>query len=324
MLAVMLFVGLVTVSAGASDHWYLEVKEVDIDESVVRRTVALELRDVEIPPRPESCSGPPGELDGEDIVSLYVRVVSDDKKLIVSLWDRGEYVGRRSISGTGHASVKARRVGLAVAELVRQLGDTRKRALLRHEQELVLEEKREANLRDKKAREALGLRSSVDTLWITQGAWLLGPSVGLDFNGYFPLRFSARVGWLAGTLPALKDATLGQTSPGFSQFDFSFDVAYQHRVSARTRFSFGALLAASAVHVSGATEVDDISGQRDTWSSRLGARIGASRQIHGQVWGHIELNAGTLLRPIPMTRGGEDVRLGGPFLGASLGLTVAP
>ncbi len=320
----MLFVGLFTLPAGASEHWYLEVKEVDIDESVVRRTVALELRDVQIPPRPESCSRSPGEVDGEDIVSLYVRVISDDKKLMVSLWDRGEYVGKRSISGTGHASVKARRVGLAVAELVRQLGDTRKRALIQQEHELVLEEQREASLRDKKAREALGLRSSVDTVGITRGAWLLGPSVGLDFNGYFPLGFSVRAGWLAGTVPVLKNATLGQTSPGFSQFDLSFGVAYQYRVSARTQFLLGALLAASAVHVSGATEVDDIAGQRDTWSSRLGARIGARRQIRGQVWGHLELNAGALLRPIPMTRGGEDLRLGGPFVGASLGVTVAP
>lgn len=324
LIPAVLLVGLFTAPAQASEHWYLEIEEADIDESVVRRTVALELRDVEIPPRPLTCSGSLGEADGEDVGSLYVRVVSAEQKIIVSLWDRGEYVGRRSISNTGHASVKARRVGLAVAELVRQLGDARKRAIRQHERDLALAEQREIKLRDKRAREALGLRSGVDALWIGEGAWLLGPSVGLDFNGYFPLQFSTRVGWLAGEVPALKDGALGETSPGFSQFDFSFGVAFQHRVSTRTRLSVGAVVVASAVHVSGATEVDGIAGQRGTWSSRLGARLGASRQIHGQVWGHLEFTAGALLRPIPMSHGDEDLRLGGPFLGGSLAITVAP
>lgn len=302
----------------AAEQWYLELRDAQVDESVVRRTVALELREIEIPAQAKQSE------ETEDDVSLYVRVVEHETKLIVSLWDRGEYVGRRAISNTGHASVKARRVGLAVAELARQLQEQRLRQGRALEREAELEVRRQERSQAKRRREALGLRSALELLWLPQGAWLVGPRLGLDFNGHFPLRLNGSVAWMAGALPLLKDASLGGTAPGFSQFEFSLGASWQHRFSPPLELTLGGLLAVSAVHVSDGAQVDLIEGQRDTWTSRLGARVGVSRQIRGQFWAHAELSGGAILRPVPIELGDESLRLGGGFLGASLAVTVAP
>jgi hypothetical protein len=101
-------------------------------------------------------------------------------------------------------------------------------------------------------------------------------------------------------------------------------VAYAYQPRDKNELSFGAFVAASAVHVGGATTVDEILGQRDTWGARGGARLGYARRVSEDAWMRFELMGGSLLRRIPMRYDATTMDLGGGFVGVGFGLSFAP
>jgi len=305
-------------SAEASEQWYLELREPGVDESMARRSIALEIGEVEVPGDPRRAN------ESREDVSLFVRVERSEEKLYVSLWDRGEFVGRRRISDSGSARLRARRVGLAAAELARQLRVRRLRLAREKKLEETKSEATASAASGADSARSLGLRSGVESVLLSEGAWSLGPSLGLEFDSHLPVRFTTRLGWLTGSVPALREATSGGTAPHFSHLDLSLAGVYVMNFASASQFNVGTTLTASALHFGGATSVDAIASARDTWTARGGLRLGVGHQLNDQVRTDLDLSLGAILRRIPIMRGEKELRLGGAFVGVMWSATLTP
>lgn len=309
---------MIAAPALAVDKWYVEFSEDGFDESVVRRAVGLELREVEIP------GDPFREGDGSADVSLHIRVERSGDSLLVNLWDRGEFVGRRRVSLGSHPRILARRVGLAVGELGRQLSARRSRQVQRLEREAFLQAEREKE-RERLARlQDLGLRAEGRFLGIFEGGYLAGPALGLELNDHFPVRLTGGITWMAGALPPLSDEALGSRSPTWSSFDVWLGTDYVFALEGPNWWTLGVEVAGSAVHVNGSSQVDEIPEQRDTYSLRAGGRLGYAYGLGPGLRLRAEGVVGSLLRPIPIRHGDDRLDLGGPFVAFNLGVTLAP
>src|SRR5690606_15538728 len=109
--------------------------EQQVDQRLVQRLVALELSDVEVPP-------PAAATTASETPGLYVRIIADDKKMTVELWDRGQLQGLRRLSLQGSQLLRARRIALASGVLVRQLRERRLFENEEHQRRLAAETKR--------------------------------------------------------------------------------------------------------------------------------------------------------------------------------------
>jgi hypothetical protein len=170
----------------------------------------------------------------------------------------------------------------------------------------------------------LGLEAGLGGLLLTEGAYLLGPRLGLSFSDHFPLRMRAGVGWMSGALPMHGDAPSDSDAPSWSEYHLDLAAEWAITIRRRSLILPGAALSISAVHVGGEVEVDDISGQRDTWSARAGGHLAASHTFSDLVSVRCDLDAGTYLRRIPLRYGDEQMSLGGAFVGLSLGVFLSP
>lgn len=317
ILASVLLLTLWTGDVRAAEKWYVEFSQGEFEESQIRRAVALELREVEIPGNPERPDD--GPLD----VSLRILITQEGDFLEVSLWDRGEYAGRRRVSHGTESRILARRVGLAVGELGRQLAGQRERGARKLRREALAFELSQKKLRRERRLRDMTLRAGGSSLWVPQGAWLLGPRLGFEFNEHYPVRVVPEVSWMAGPVVALSDATLGKTAPEWSMFDLSLAVKYALALRPDSSLDLGGLLGVGTVHLSGASSVDGILGQRDTWTARGAFQVGFSRRITDDVRFHVDLAGGSFLRRIPITYGATDLRLGGGFVGIDFGVVLA-
>jgi hypothetical protein len=316
--AALLSLCLLSTVGYASDRWYVEFREAGLAESQVRRAVALELRELSIPGDPKRAD------DDAEQVSLYIRVGRDGQYLTVSLWDRGEFVGTRRVSDNAHSTILARRVGLAVGELGSRLAHKRVRAGRRMEREAGLLAQRKEREEEQRRQRALAFRSGVTTMIVPKGAWSVGPSMGFSFNDKAPLSFSSDLSWGAGGLPGFTAGGVSAEAPYWSQFELLLGADYLIRTSAFTTISLGGIVGASAVHVGGGAHVDQIVGQKDTWSARAGLRLGSSRRFSEDFSLRLDLSAGALLRPVPIQWDDQELRLGGAFLGLSVTALLLP
>jgi hypothetical protein len=316
-LALILSLVLLAAPAAAAEKWYIEFNDPSLDESVMRRAVALELREVEIPGDPRR------EGDAPEKVSLRVLIVKEGDSIEVSLWDRGEFVGRRRVSSNTHPRVLARRVGLAVGELGRQLSARRSRLIQMMQREEFLAEERKAEARRLSRLRSMGVRVDAHALALPQGAYLAGPSVGVELNREFPFRLALGASWMAGALPALSAPAAGTMGPVWSTFDFWLNADYVLELEDRSWMTLGALAAHSAVRVGGETIVDEIAFQRDTYTIRAGVRLGYNYEIRSGIRLRGEIDGGSLLRTIPLRYDTTRVDLGGPYVGVNLGITLA-
>ena len=290
----------------------------EVSRPAVELAVALELREVEIPGDPRRPE------DAAKDVSLHIRLESSADAILVSLWDRGELAGKRRVSSGGHPRVMARRVGLAVGELARQLSARRSRLVQELERDTFLAQEQEKEFVRLQRLHDLGLRADFQGLFFASGAYLFGPSVGIEFNDHFPVRFATGLSWMAGGIPALSDSSLGQTNPSWSLFDLWLRMDHAWALREPAWVTAGVDVAVSAVHVGGATEVDQIDFQRDTYTARLGGRVGYAHSFTETVRVRAEISFGSLLRSIPMQLGSQRIDLGGGYLGLHLGVTLAP
>lgn len=304
--------------AVAAEQWYVQFVGDEVSESAVNLAVALELREVEIPGDPRRSGDSPGD------VSLHIRLETSSDSIVVSLWDRGDLAGRRRVSNGGHPRVMARRVGLAVGELARELSSRRSHLLQARQRDTFLAQEQEKEFRRLKRLHDLGLRTDFQGLMFESGAYLLGPSVGIEFNDHFPLRFGAGLSWMAGAVPVLSDSSLARTNPSWSAYDLWLRMDHAWGLREPAWVTAGVDVAVTAVHAGGGTEVDQIAQQRDTYTARLGGRVGYAYSFTESVRVRAEISGGSLLRSIPMQLGRERLDLGGAYLGLHFGVTLAP
>lgn len=292
---------------------YVQLRSESVDRSLVERTVAIELREVQVPADPDRLS------DTEDDVSLHVEVVEQTEHMVVAVWDRGVLAGKRQISVQGSPRLLARRIGLAVVELVRDLRDERLRRAAQLESERRLAERRALASAFRKQQEALGVVAGVQSQWWTEGAWFTGPVLGIEFNNHFPLRFFTSVAWMAGRLFALHEE---ERAALWSKWEFQWGVRWVVQPGVRTQLSLGPEFAVSAVHLGSGGQVDGFEGQRDTYSAQLGGVAALSFLPARRVAARLSLGAGRVLRPIPLRLGAQELRLGGTVLSTTLSVSL--
>jgi len=313
---------LVPSAAWAAPNWYLEIPAGAPSEASARRTLALELEGIVVPPDPLRIG------DASDDVQLHISVTVESRHLetgaeewlLVRVWDRGELAGSRRVSAAGHPTTIGRRVALAAAELVRQLAALRtrnRRLAVNRERDSEIErqiEHREA------VRHRLALESDVRFLWLPEGAWLLGPSIGLEFNRQLPLRFRTGLSLLAGEI--CKGPIAPAETPLTSWLDAHAGVYWAPELGAKWSGEVGGLLALTLVDVGGGASVDGIANQSATWTARLGLDFAVARAVGPGARVRFGLGAGALLRPIPIALGDTQTELGGAYLGAQIALLV--
>ncbi len=321
-----MFVGAVFVGAAffghldaahAASRVFVEIGETgeQLNPAVVRRLVALELSEINVPDDPRF------EGDAEREVTLHCRVLPEDGALRVEIWALGQSAGARRVSLQGTPALVARRVALAAAELTRRLADVRHAEARRLEREAKEAELLARRRAERERRRRLALSTRVRGLAFAEGAYWAGPSVGAQLNGDHPLRLELSVGWMAGQLTKLDGA------PTWSAFELSVEPAWVVPLTPSLDLAVGMPLAAAVVDTQGDVTVDRISGQRDTWTARGG--LGA--HIQPRLSRHLRLDArlagGWALRSVPLDQSGGGVaprteRLGGPWFEVSLGVLL--
>jgi hypothetical protein len=283
-----------------------------LDARLTRRLIGLELREVEVPPRPA--------LPTPERWSMFVRVLGDSgHRLRVELWELGVFHGSRTITTTpgGSRYLRAQRIALVAAELARRVRQERLRQLREQERS------RNASVAVLPATEAAFPRPRVLLNALARGALvgpgdlaLGGPSLGGELMVLGRASLEVSAAWLFGSAFDLPG------SPGLEWLELSISPSYSIPLKKRFGLRVGLRAAAASVHVPGVSAVDRISGAHDTWSARVAIEMGAEYAWtrHVRVRGGPEF--GTLLRRLPVTdRNGLDRSLGGYWLGLSMGIT---
>jgi hypothetical protein len=279
-----------------------------LDARATRRLVALELADIEVPP----------ESGYQRTGSLFYRVLLVGQDVRVELWQRGEYHGARSVSGTNAAGqLGARRVALAAAELARRL---QKKRQVQAERERAAERVRE-QLAAERARRALdgplALRPSLELATIGgMDAKLFGPRLLGQWTFANRARIDAGFAWLAGSAPASANAEWLELS-----------VAPMRRFSLveSLDLDLGLSVAAAWLRMAKVRGVDAIPDQSETWSARAAAVARLEPRLSRQVRFSAGVEAGLVLREIPyQPSSGGAQRLGGMWLGLGVGLVYTP
>lgn len=281
-----------------------------VDVRLMRRLVVLELGELDVP-------APPGVAAQSH--SLFVRVLPEpEHRIRVELWEHGSLRGTRLlVEGSGEPSeLGARRIALAAAALGRQLR-TRRLAEARAQAQADLEraEREEQAARDAEARR-------VHLSVALRGA-LVGPGdsafIGVTAEPQLQLSGGARLGLLMSGFHGRS----GKLNPSSSIEWLEIGLAPEQSFSLRRgwELSLGIEAALAAVHLERVVAVDDIAGQRDTWSARTSARARVSFPV--QTLGRVVVgpDLGWVLRPIPVVEGNlQRVRLGGAWLGLAMGI----
>ncbi len=290
-----------------------DAAETLLDARATRRLVALELADIEVPPAGD---------DQRARAPLFFRVVQVEHDLRVELWERGEYHGARSVSGTNAGGqLAARRVALAAAELARRLQRKRQVQAARERRERT----RRAALAELEARRALdgpfALRSSLEAVSIGELSTLLtGPRLEAQWQlAAAPerrTRLETGLSLLEGSAPGSAD---------LQWFEVSIGIERRFALADTLDLDFGLRAAAASLRLAKVRGVDAIAGQSETWS----ARIAAGLRLEPRLTRHVRLSIGAELGPVQRSVPfqallGDEQRVRGLWLGLSLGLVITP
>jgi hypothetical protein len=146
----------------------------------------------------------------------------------------------------------------------------------------------------------------------SDSGFLAGPSLSL---GYRSRRTSETV---FGRL-------LGGTGDGGSLRWLELGLAADYRLwlGSSWRLVGGLAAALASVRIGDARGVDEIAGERDTWSARAGLVLGAETRLLPSTWLALALEPGAILRPASyMDTAGAAGTLDGAWLGATLSLQL--
>ncbi|MCB9590109.1 MAG: hypothetical protein H6718_32140 [Polyangiaceae bacterium] len=289
--------------------------EDEVDAKLVRRLIAIEIADVDVPPDP--ANDPPLE------VALFFRVVPAEnaasvKMLSVELWERGELHGTRRVSTSEGKRLTARRIAQASAQLVLGL---RKRRLA-EARRLRRDAARAAAEAAKPKPHTLLARLTLDVpaqgAWISGGGWLggigLGPSLRLDSGP----RIGAGLSLMAGGAPEID---------GLRYFEFSVSPGYDFKLSQGLGLGLGVTLGAGVAQLQGAESVAGEAGQTTTWTGRAVVDFSVDTRLSDTLVLSFGPQVGVLLRPLNYRSASApdvDSKLSGAWLGGQLSLRVDP
>jgi hypothetical protein len=281
--------------------------EAELDTRAVRRLIQLELSEIAVPP-------PGGEIEA----ALFVRVLpGEETQLRVELWERGEFHGARLVSIVrGGTSVMARRVALVAAELARGLRN-RRRAQAAEAERARRRLAREERIRRARTRDGPeALRAGAEWTHVPH-LWLAGPTLDLELHAFGATRVDVGGAWAYGLL-----------TPGRTRAEaMTFRVGPSRRlVLGRTMdLDFGLRAEAALLTLSGVEGVDQMPGERVSWSARAMVFARFERRLTRALRLDLGVLGGLMLRRVPVLLGdGRELRLGGGALGAELGVVFTP
>lgn len=253
----------------------------------------------------------------DDSQNLFYRMVVDDSgALRVELWDHGVLSGARRVSAEQRGKhLLARHVALATAELAQGLARQRLIRAKRLEREAKAERQAEAERRARERLERWALIAGAKGAWLSgTNAWLVGPSVGFQLNQPERGRLEFVTHWLAGDPGSVRDAA------ALSWFELELCPSYRFDTLST---SVGLDLAAAVVAFSGVEAIDDIPGQRQSWSARAGLRLRYQPRVSESLRLDVGPEAAYVLRDVLVTsEGGDRTRLGGVWVGLGLGFLL--
>ena len=280
-----------------------------LDARSARRLVALELADIEVPPLSGKARGP---------APLFFRVLRVDGDLRIELWQRGDYLGARLVSGTkAGGQLGARRVALAAAELAR--GVQRKRQVQAQRERALAQER--ANVAAREASRAkdgpLALRPSLAAADIgALSATLFGPRLLGQWTFAPRARLDGGFAWLAGRSPEASRS---------EWLELSLSPMRRVSLANSLELDLGANVAAAWLRLGRVRGVDRIPDQSETWSARAAVVVRLEPRLTRRVRLSVGTEMGLLLREVPFQAlSGENGRLRGMWLGFDVGVVLTP
>src|SRR5690606_8685376 len=141
--------------------------------------------------------------------TVFFRVlVASADALRVELWDRGEFHGARSVTGEGSRQVRARRLALGAAELVRRLRQKRLAEARQLAEDKAKRAREEAQQRDWAHRPTLALGAAGTFALVGPGdLWLAGPELAGQLRPGHAARVDLAVRWMWGRASDVDDST---------------------------------------------------------------------------------------------------------------------
>ncbi|MCC6215926.1 MAG: hypothetical protein IT376_13760 [Polyangiaceae bacterium] len=275
-----------------------------VDVAITRRMVDLEMSEITLPPPPHAPRRRP---------ALFVRVVGvrEADAVRVELWERGDFYGSRTIRGASSLQLRARRAALAAAELARML---RSRRLREQERAQADRARREREAAEREARRPRVGGAALATGALTGGGHVaLGPTLE-GAAGVETLELRLRVAWL--------DEPASGTRPALDWRELAIAPRWYAARGGALRLAVGPTVAAAAVGFRSVQSVDGIAGQRETWSARaaLGLELASAPAAPG--W-RVGAESGVVLRRMPVRSvDGSAARVGGVWVGVSVGATL--
>ena len=284
-----------------------------VDGRSVRRLVEVELSDAEVPLRPgESNSARP---------SVYFRILATTPETLrIELWDKGDFYGARKLGSRDVKELVARRIALAAAALVR---DMRSRRVLETNAAAAAARQRaseRAALADAERWPAVTVTSRGLGAVVGPGdVWLAGVGLGGELRLKSRTRVELGAAWLFGGVPAAG----GEPSERWLELGVSPMQGLELAPGFDLALGFSA--AAAAVHYTRVRSVDGEPGELDTWSARAVARVLAEPRLGRIARLSVGPELGAVLRRVSLVdNAGESQRLGGLWLGLSVGIALDP
>lgn len=284
-----------------------------VDSRLTRRLVEIELSDTDVPPRAGD--------DSERRPTVYFRVLATSPDTLrIELWDKGGFYGARRLDSRDVKELLARRIALAAAALVRDLKQRRLLEAKAFEAEQAAREREQARIAELLRWPAVLFEPRLSAAAVGPGElWLAGPGLAMEARVRGGSRVAVGASWLFGGAPELAGA------PSVRWLELAVAPEHAFALGQGLDLAIGLSASAAAVHFAGVSAVDGEPFGHDTWSARAVGRV----RFEPHLGKHARLSAGpelgAVLRRMPVhDAAGERHRLGGAWLGVTLGVTLDP
>lgn len=284
-----------------------------VDSRLTRRLVEIELSDAEVLPRAGD--------ESERRPTVYFRVLATSPDTLrIELWDKGGFYGARRLDSRDVKELIARRIALAAAALVRDLQQRRVAEARAFEAEKQQRERERERIAELLRWPAALVGSRLSGAWVGGGErWLAGPGLSVEARTKQGSRVALGASWLFGGAPPLA----GSASVRWLELGVTPEHAFS--LGPKLDLALGATAAAAVVHFAGVPAVDGEAGAHDTWSARAVGRVLVEPHLGKNARLSAGPELGAVLRRMPVRDdAGERHRLGGLWLGVTVGLTLDP
>jgi hypothetical protein len=273
-----------------------------LSEPRVRRLLEIELGDDGV-----LAPGTAGPL-GDHVCYVWIDQLSATQLDVeVRVADRPVATREISIAGVG-PDVATRLVAIAAAEMIRAQAQPRPRRPPTPPRPTPAEAELALRGRPAVAFAASGYAAALPA----SAGGLGGPGLGLSFRalGASEELFGR---WLQGA---------GRFG-GLRWLEVGVDAEYRVWLGPRFRLAAGALASVASVQLADVSAIEGVAGERDAWSARAGATVGAELRLARSLWLGLAVEPAVLLRPVRYAdAAGANGSLGGAWLGLALSLRL--